>query len=67
MGESKRGGGRGRQDSTDTVARAVVRDTLKSRRELSQLSVQRLTEGLFMLEWFVHGEPVAERYTTAES
>ncbi len=66
MGESKRGGGRGRQDSTDKVARAVVRDTLKSGRELSQLSVQRLTEGLFMVELFVHGEPVAERYIYAE-
>ncbi len=66
MGESRRGGGRGRQDSTDKVARTVVRDTLKSGRELSQLTVQRLTEGLFMVELFVHGEPVAERFLYAE-
>jgi hypothetical protein len=66
VGESREGGGRGRQDSTDKVARTVVRDTLKSGRELSQLTVQRLTEGLFMVELFVHGEPVAERFLYAE-
>jgi hypothetical protein len=49
------------------VARTVVLDTLKSGRELSQLTVQRLTEGLYMVELFVHGEPVAERYMYAEA
>jgi hypothetical protein len=67
MGEDKEGGGSGRQAATDKVARTVVLDTLKSGRILSQLTVQRLTEGLYMVELFVHGEPVAERYMYAEA
>jgi hypothetical protein len=67
VGESREGGGSDRQEATDKVARTVVRDTLKSGRELSQLTVQRLTEGLYMVELFVHGEPVAERYLYAEA
>jgi hypothetical protein len=67
MGEDRWGGGSGRQAATDKVARTVVLDTLKSGRILSQLTVQRLTEGLYMVELFVHGEPVAERYMYAEA
>ncbi len=66
MGASQRGGGQARQNSTDKVARAAIAHTPKPGRELSQRSVQRLTEGLCMVELFVHGGPGAGRYIYAE-
>jgi hypothetical protein len=66
VGESREGGGSIRQDATDKVARTVVLDALKSGRELSQLTVQRVTEGVYTVELYIHGEPEPERYMYAE-
>ncbi len=66
MGDSRGGGGAKHSEATDRVARALARDTIKSGRPLAQCTVQRITEGLYMVEIIVHGESRPERFLYAE-
>ncbi len=67
MGESREGGGAEHSVATDRVARALALDAIKSGRDLAQCTVQRITAGLYTVEIYFHGEPVAERFLYAEA
>ncbi len=66
MGDKGGGGGAEHSVATDRVARALALDTIKCGRQLAQCTVQRITEGLYMVEIIVHGEARPERFLYAE-
>jgi hypothetical protein len=66
VGESREGGGAEHSVATDRVARALALDTINCGRPLAQCTVQRITEGLYMVEIIVHGEARPERFLYAE-
>lgn len=61
MGEIKGGEGGTRRVTTDLIARAIARQAQNDEREVAQIKVQFLTEGLYAVEIYERGihEPEA--------
>lgn len=62
MGESRGGEGRAEGPTTSQIARYLVRRYSEDEREISQIKVDRATEGLYAVYVTVHGENDPEAF-----